>query len=170
MQVKIGKIVNSQGVMGEVRVLSNSDFKDIRFVCGAKLWIKLKRDFLEVEIEKTYKHKNFQIIKLKGYNNINDIMQFKGLDIYANAISADDLDDDEYLNSDLVGLSIVDQYDNDLGKSIEIVENPAHNLMRIKHPNNKTYLIPFNDHYIIDVDLENSKIKINNVKGLIDED
>ncbi len=170
MLVKIGKIVNSQGVMGEVRVLSNSDFMDIRFKVGNEFIVKSKKGDIKLKISKTHKHKNFQICKFEGYDNINDIMKFKGLDIYANEIKTEDLEDGEYMNKDLVNLKITDQDNKDLGKSIEIIENPAHNLVRIKHPNQKTYLIPFNDHYITDVNLQDGIITINNVRGLIDED
>lgn len=170
MLVKIGKIVNSHGVMGEVRIMSNSDFSDIRFKKGEKFAIRTKNNDHEVRIEKIYRHKNFYVCKLEGYNNINDILKYKGLDIYAKQITNDMLKEGEYLNSDLVGLNIIDQYNNDLGKSIEIIDNPAHNLVRIKHPNNKTYLIPFNDVYITDVNLASKTILINRIGGLIDED
>ncbi len=170
MLVKIGKIVNSHGVSGDVRVLSNSDFKDMRFKVGNELTVKLKKEQVVVKITKSYPHKNFQVLHFEGYNNINDIMKFKNCDVYDVEIKSEDLDEGEYLNNDLVGLKVTDQDKQDLGVTLEVIDNPAHNLLRIKHPNKKTYLIPFNDVYITDVDLDNKLIEINNVKGLIDED
>ena len=163
--LKIGKIVNTHGIKGELRVLSNSDFIDVRFKPNAKIYI----DNNEYIIEDGYLHKNFVIIKLLGFDNINDVVKFKNKDIYGDILDQDVLEEDEYFNQDLEGCSVYNQ-DNQLrGEVIEVMIGGIYNMLRIKGDNTKG-IIPFNNQFIKSVDIDNKKIVINEIKGLIDED
>ena len=161
--IKIGKIVNTHGIKGELRVLSNSDFIEKRFEENEKIYIEQK----EYIIESYYEHKNFYIIKLKNFDNINDVLKLKNKMIYANKLLNEELAEGEYFNYDLIDLNIYNQDGKKRGKVIEVVDGSAYNYLRIKY-NNKTYLIPFNNHFILDVQL-NDKIIIQEIEGLIDE-
>lgn len=126
--LKIGKIVNTHGIKGELRVLSNSDFIDVRFKPNAKIYI----DNNEYIIEDGYLHKNFVIIKLLGFDNINDVVKFKNKDIYGDILHQDVLEEDEYFNQDLEGCSVYNQ-DNQLrGEVIEVMIGGIYNMLRIK--------------------------------------
>ncbi len=163
--LKIGKIVNTHGIKGELRVLSNSDFIDVRFKPNAKIYI----DNNEYIIEDGYLHKNFVIIKLLGFDNINDVVKFKNKDIYGDILDQDVLEENEYFNQDLEGCSVYNQ-DNQLrGEVIEVMIGGIYNMLRIKGDNTKG-IIPFNNQFIESVDIDNKKIVINEIKGLIDED
>ncbi len=163
--LKIGKIVNTHGIKGELRVLSNSDFIDVRFKPNAKIYI----DNNEYIIEDGYLHKNFVIIKLLGFDNINDVVKFKNKYIYGDILDQDVLEEDEYFNQDLEGCSVYNQ-DNQLrGEVIEVMIGGIYNMLRIKGDNTKG-IVPFNNQFIKSVDIDNKKIVINEIKGLIDED
>ncbi len=164
--IKIGKIVNTHGIKGELRIRSNSDFKDIRFKIGESLFLKTKQGNVEVKIEKHYSHKTFDIVAFVGYTNINDVLQYKNLDVYARKLNAEDLAPGEYFNQQLIGLKIVNQDGEDIGKVIKVVENPASNLLRVEQEDGKKYLVPFNDNFITDVDLEKATIYIEEIGGL----
>lgn len=168
MQVAIGKIVNTQGIKGEVRVLSNSDFKDLRFVVGNELYIKMKDEYLKVKIEKYYQNKTFDIIKFYGYDNINEVIKFKNCMLYAEQLADTDLAEGEYLTNSLVGMKVIDQLGNSLGSVDEVIENPAHNILRVK-ADQDSFLVPFNQHFIIEVDTDERIIKIELIDGLINE-
>ena len=94
--IKIGKIVNTHGIKGEVRLLSKFPYKDKVFVKDMIIYIDKK--YKEV-INSYRKHKNFDMITLVGYNNINDVLKYKGLNVYVNK---DDimLDNNKYLDDD----------------------------------------------------------------------
>ena len=163
--LKIGKIVNTHGIKGELRVLSNSDFIDVRFKPNAKIYI----DNNEYIIEDGYLHKNFVIIKLLGFDNINDVVKFKNKYIYGDILDQEVLEEDEYFNQDLEGCSVYNQ-DNQLrGEVIEVMIGGIYNMLRIKGDNTKG-IVPFNNQFIESVDIDNKKIAINEIKGLIDED
>ncbi|MBL0701806.1 MAG: ribosome maturation factor RimM [Spiroplasma sp.] len=169
MQVKIGKIVNTHGIKGELRILSNSDFKELRFAIGNDIWIATKAGEVMVTIEGHFPHKTFDIVKLKDYDNINDVLQFKNLFIYDNEIATDQMEDDNYLNKDLIGCVIINEDNIKRGTVTEVIENPAHDLLRIQG-DDKKFFIPFINEFILEIDLESKTIIIDEIKGLIDED
>lgn len=160
---EIGKIVNTHGIRGELRVLSNSDFVDIRFAPDAPITIN-NQPYI---IESSYPHKNFIIIKLKGYNNINEVEYLKNQKIYAENLGVEVLADGEYFNQDLIGCDVLDQDGTKLGCVKTVVEGGAYNMLRIIGPQNG--LIPFNKHFINEVDIYKKVIFINNIPGLLDE-
>ena len=82
----LGKIVNTHGIKGEIRIISNFERKDLVFNPNFKIYIG---DDKEEKVINTYRHhKNFEMITLKGINDINDVLKYKGLDVY---IKRDDL-------------------------------------------------------------------------------
>ncbi len=163
--IKIGKLVNTHGIKGEMRIRSNSDFKDLRFQVGEKLTVKTKSGDITLTIAKHYVHKTFDIVLFEGYDNINDVLKFKNLDIYARELSQDDLAEGEYFNSQLVGMQIVNQDNEKIGIVKEVVENPGSNLLRVEHEGAK-YLVPFNERFIVDVNLTENVILIEEIGGL----
>lgn len=160
---EIGKIVNTHGINGELRVLTDSDFIKERFGLGAEIWVNDQK-FI---IEDSYQHKNFIIIKLKGYNNINEVMGLKGKMIKGQPLSHDVLAEGEYFNHDLEGCRVFNQEHIECGVVSKVVDGGNYNYLRIK--GNKSGLVPFIDSFIIDVNIDNKTIIIEEIEGLLDE-
>ena len=159
--VYLGKITNTHGIKGEIRILSNFDRKSKVFIPGMKLYIGEKK---EEEIISSYRyHKIYDMVMLEGYNDINEILKYKGKKVY---INRDDLDlkEDDYLLSDLVGLDII-YNDKSLGKVKEIVYNNSNVLLMID--GEKTFYIPVKGDFIKKVNLEKNEIIVEHVEGLI---
>ena len=139
--IKIGKIVNTHGIKGEVRILSKFPYKDKVFVKDMNIYIDKK--YKEV-ISSYRKHKNFDMITLVGYDNINDVLKYKGLNVYVNK---DDirLDSNKYLDEDIIGSNVIYKGINvGVIKDIEIYDK--YSLLVIL--GKKEYLIPYNDNLI----------------------
>lgn len=101
--IKIGKIVNTHGIKGELRLLSKFPYKDKVFINNMTIYIDKK----DKEIINTYrKHKNFDMITLKDYNNINEVLKYKGKNVYVND-SDIKLDNNKYLDEELIGLNVI---------------------------------------------------------------
>ena len=98
MKLKVGKYVNTHGIKGEIRLLSNFSRKDLVFTSGVKIYIKDK----EFVIDSYRHHKEFDMLKLKGINNINDILDLKGNDVYVNSSIID-----EFIDEDLVNYKVI---------------------------------------------------------------
>ena len=159
--IYIGKIVNTHGLKGEVRILSNFEFKDKVFVPGIRYYLGRKKEEVLV---KTYRHhKNFEMITMDGYNDINEVLRLKGLYVY---IKKSDLklDNGEYLDTDLINLEVIV---NDENKGIvkDIVDAGNNKLLLIDY-NGKNVYIPYKDEFIKSIDLNNKKIVIEPIEGM----
>ena len=160
--IKIGKIVNTHGIKGELRLLSKFPYKEKVFINNMTIYIDKK----DKEIINTYrKHKNFDMITLKGYNNINEVLKYKGKNVYVND-SDIKLDNNKYLDEELIGLNVIYE-DNNKGTIIDIERYDKTVLFNIKN-NDKEYLIPYNENIIDKIDINNKRIYIKDIKGLFD--
>ena len=159
--VLVGKIINSFGIKGEVKIKSNFTFKNRIFKENIPLFIGREK---KQEIVNTYRvHKNYDLITFKGYNNINEILKYKGADVYALRSSLN-LQEDEYLLSDLIGFNV---YDNDipLGVVIDYMDEGSNILLKIK--GTKDFFIPLNSPYIRKINSKDHLILTNKGKDLI---
>ena len=74
----VGKIVNTHGIRGEVRVIPTTDFVDERFAKDAKLYLANQQgEPLELTIESSRPHKGSILVKFDGYDNINDVEKLR---------------------------------------------------------------------------------------------
>lgn len=161
--IYIGKIVNTHGIKGEVRILSDFEKKDRVFVVGMPIYIGRKK---EKEIINSYRHhKNFEMITMKGYNDINQILKYKGLYVY---IKKEDLklEKDEYLETDLIGLSVM--VDGIKKGIVEDIGDAGHNKLLIIKSNENTIYIPYQKEFISNVDFNNGTITITPIKGMFE--
>ena len=159
--VYIGEIVNTHGLKGELRIISDFKYKDAVFTKGKKLYVGKRKQ--EVIINTYRKHKNYDMVTFDGVNDINEAIIFKNDDVY---VKREDLNIDGYVDEDIIGLDVYD-HDKYIGKVIDIVKNKQELLMIEK--NQKNYFIPFIDEFIEHIDLEQKRIDVKVIKGLIDE-
>ena len=159
--IYIGKIVNTHGIKGEVRILSDFERKDKVFIKGMNIYIGKKK---EKEIINSYRHhKNFVMITIIGYTDINQVLKYKGLNVYIKKSDLN-LDNGEYLDSDLIGLDvIVDGLVK--GKVTDIINLNGNKLIVIDSFSNKVY-VPYQKEFISIIDFTNRKIVITPIKGM----
>ena len=72
--IYIGKIVNTHGIKGEVRILSDFEYKEEVFKINNKLIV----DNNELIIKSYRKHKNYDMVTFEGIDDINDVLKYKG--------------------------------------------------------------------------------------------
>ncbi|NLL44724.1 MAG: 16S rRNA processing protein RimM [Mollicutes bacterium] len=160
--IYIGDIVNTHGIKGEVRIISDFKFKDQVFKKGIKVYVGRFKDELIINSYRT--HKIYDMVTFEGINNINDVIIYKGDQVY---INRNDIEIDGYLNEDLIGLDVyVD--DKNVGKVNYIMKSKAHDILVIG-TEDKKYMVPYVDEFVKKIDLENKSIHINKIEGLIDE-
>lgn len=156
--IKIGKIVNTHGIKGEIRLLSKFPYKDKVFVKDNTIYIDKK--YKEV-INSYRKHKNFDMITLVGYNNINEVLKYKGKYVYINKEDII-LDKDNYLDEELIGLSVI--FNNEVKGVITNIERYDKVVLFVI--DNGKYLVPYNNNLIDKIDINNKRIYIKNISGL----
>ena len=112
----------------------------------------------------TYRvHKEFDMVTFEGYNNINQVLNYLKMNVYIKRSDLE-LNNDEYILDDLIGLNVVENGET-LGKVSEIVYNGSNILLSVL--GDKNFYIPTNGDFIKKVDLENGTIETFNAKGLI---
>ncbi len=159
----IGKLVNTHGVKGEVRILSDTDTPEITFAVGNTLTYDYNGSIGELTIKTMRPHKQFILLTFEGINNINDIEYLKGSKIYC---EREELDDGEYYLRDLIGLSLYDQNNKLLGEIIDIVDQGPYENLIVKLVNEKTTNIPMVDEFEVNYDGE--KVSVNLPEGFIE--
>ncbi|MBR2840868.1 MAG: 16S rRNA processing protein RimM [Bacilli bacterium] len=155
--LKIGRIVNTHGIKGEVRVISDFKYKDDVFKEGNIIYIDGKKYII-----KSYrKHKNFDLIKLDGFDDINDVLFLKGKGVF---ISRDDYVFSGILNEDLYGKKVYDK-NKYIGVLEEIINNNGQELLVIKN-DSKNILVPYVDEFVESIDLD---IRLNLIEGFYED-
>lgn len=166
--VSIGKILNFHGIKGEVKTGFTKGREN--FISKLKTaFVKYSGEVITLTVDTVRFHKQFALIKFKEINSVNDAEKYKGLDIFVNrAEIAENLDEDEYLISDLIGMSVYSSDDEKIGTVEEVGNNNAGEILKIKDGVGNFHLIPFVKDIVPVVDLKNGMIVINNIKGLIE--
>ena len=157
--IKIGKIVNTHGIKGELRLLSKFPYKEKIFIPGMIIYIDKNKE----EIITYRKHKTFDMITLKGYTNINEVLKYKGKYAYVNKEDIA-LDKDKYLDEEIIGLTII--YENEEKGIIKNIERYDKTTLLVVKNDDKEHLIPYNENIIEKIDINNKKIYIKDIKGL----
>ncbi|MFC3931842.1 ribosome maturation factor RimM [Streptococcus dentapri] len=167
----VGRIVNTQGLQGEMRVLSVTDFAQERFKKGTKLALFDDKDnfVMTVEIASHRRHKNFDIIKFKGMYHINDVEKFKGSSLKVAEEDLSELDDGEFYYHEIIGLDIYEQ-GKKIGQIKEILQPGANDVWVVKRHGKRDLLLPYIPSVILAVDLNRGRVDVDVLEGLDDED
>ena len=156
--VCIGKLVNTHGIKGEVKLRSNFEYKDKAFVVGMNFYIGEDKE--KVTVNSYRHHKVFDMVTFKEYNYINDVLKFKGKLVYV--LKPDlALDNNSILDRDYIGMNAY--YEGVLiGKVKDIIDNNGYKLMLIG-----TKYVPFNKEFISSVSVTKKELILKNVEGLL---
>ena len=161
--VLIGKIVNTHGIKGELRILSDFEYKERIFKKGFNLYIG--KDKIKEEINSYRHHKDFEMVTFVGYNNINQVLKYLKENVYI--IKEDlNLNTDEYLEKDLIGFDVIENNEV-VGKVIAIEKtSPTNKIMEINYKG-KRVLLPYHQDFILKLYLQNKKIEVKLIEGMI---
>ena len=156
-----GKIINTFGIKGELKVNSNFQYKDRIFKENSNIYVGEKK--LQEVIKSVRVHKGYDLLTLDGYVNINEVLKYKGENIYI-LRSELNLKDNEYLLGDLIGLEVYD-LDKLIGVVIDYSDENKDVLLKVK--GDKIFYIPLIDYYIKSINVKERKIITNKGSDLI---
>ena len=158
-KVYIGKVVNTHGIKGEIRILSNFPYKDKVFRIGNSLII----DNENYKIESYRVHKGYDMVTFQSFSNINDVLFLLKKDVY---FSKDELhlNDDEILDEDLITYTVLTK-DGKKGIIQEIFMASENNkILRVYL--DKEVLIPFSSPMICHIDKNKKEILVELIEGM----
>ena len=163
---EIGQIVNTFGIKGFVKIVPFTDDLE-RFEELESVFVVKQKELIEMQIEEVKYHKNLVLVKFKGIEDINMSEKYKGCYIKIKMENARKLPKDTYFIADLIGIDVYDEDGNLLGKVDDIFNNKSHDVYVIKDDLGKQILLPSTKEVIRDVDVENNKIVVHLIDGLV---
>ena len=168
----VGRIVNTHGIRGELRILSTTDFEEERFAVGSKLAAFKKDDKKPtwVTISSSRRHKNFILVTFEGMENINLVEPFKEglLKVSMDQLAEDELEDNEYYHFEIKDCEVFSEEGELIGVVTDILETGANDVWEIKAQNGKKHYIPYIEDIVKEIDVDEKKIIIHVMEGLME--
>jgi 16S rRNA processing protein RimM len=160
----IGKIVNTHGIRGEVKIYPYSDelenFKRFKhlIVLGSP-----------IEIETARVHKGMVLVKFKGYEDANQVTALMNQLVFIERDIVGEPEEGHFI-VDLIGSSIIDQNDVLVGHLVDVLQNTTQDLYEIKRVDGKgVFLLPVVDAFVKSIDISKKVIHVFLIEGIMDE-
>ncbi|EJW14508.1 ribosome maturation factor RimM [Paenibacillus alvei] len=165
----VGKLVNTHGIRGEVKIIPTTDFPETRFAQKSELILQQPDSNINVPvtIERSRLHKNMYIVKFTQFDNINDVEKYKGWVLKVSEEQLDELDDDEYYYHEIIGCKVVTDEGEELGVIEEILSPGANDVWVVKPAKGKSILLPVIDDVVLEVNVQEKIVKVHIMEGLI---
>ena len=157
--IRVGQIVGAFGIKGQVKVKPLTDFIE-RFDVGKRL--RLHDDW--VTVKACGEHKGSLVLTLSGVSDRTNAESLQWAYLEAVAEERPELDEDEFLTSDLIGLQAVDEDGISLGIVKRVDRYPAHDVLVIGD-----VLVPAVSQFVVKVDLDGKKIVLRPIPGMFEE-
>lgn len=162
----IGKIVNTQGIKGEMRVIPQTDVTE-RFELLDKVYVDNRGVLKAFDIENVRYHKQFVLLKLKGIDDMTTAERYKESLVKIPSEMALPCEEDEYYIRDLYDMTVTDAEGKKIGILTDIIFTAANDVYVITPEEGKDILIPAIKDCILDVDVKNKTMKVFIPEGLI---
>lgn len=168
---EIGKIVNTHGVKGELKIVPLTD--------DARRFDKLKCAYVSSEITENMQkyefenikyHKNFVILKFKGVDDANEAEKFKDKFVIINREDAVKLPEGAFFICDLIDSEVYDENANKLGVLVDVLQTGSNDVYVVRDENKNELLIPALKSVVKEVSIEDKKITVQLPQGLIDDE
>lgn len=165
-RLEVGQIVNTFGIKGFVKV--KPWVNDIeRFDDLKKVYVKIKKEEKELEIEEVKYHKDMVLIKFKGIETVEQAETLRNSYLEINREDAIPLEEGTYFIADLLESDVYTDEGELLGKLEDIYNSGSKDIYVVKNELGKTVLLPGIPEVIKEVNIEESKIIVHLLKGLV---
>jgi 16S rRNA processing protein RimM len=107
------------------------------------------------------------ILKFKGFDNIDGIEKYRGKDLLITRENAVPLEEGEYFIYDLIDSEVYSDEGRKLGILTEVMTNAANDVYVVRMEDGKELLLPAIKDCILNVDVDNKKITVHVMNGLL---
>lgn len=164
--IKVGKIITSHGIKGEVKVFPLTD--DVKRFSQLK-YAYIGEKKIKVQLENAKYYKNLAILKFKEFNDINEILTFKDCYLYVDEEGKIKLPKDHYFIYELLECKVYDTKSKLIGEIVDVLQGPSNDVYVVKNvETNKENLIPVVKRFVIDVNISEKRITIDPIEGMIE--
>lgn len=166
----VGKIVNTHGIRGEVRVISKTDFAEERYAPGNTLYIFKEgaNEPIKVVVDSHRIHKNFDLLTFEGMHSIQDVEHFKGSLVKIDETQLTELDEGEFYFHEIIGCKMYTDQMEEIGTIREIIATGANDVWVVKRKVGKDLLIPYIEEIVKEINIEEKTVIITPMEGLLD--
>ena len=164
--LQVGVISSTHGVRGEVKVYPTTDYA-LRFKELKNVILDTGKESIPLEIENVKFFKQFVILKFKGIDNINDIEKYKRCPLLVEREDAVSLEEDEYFIADMIGMTVLTEDGQEFGVLKDVMETGANDVYVINSEEHGEVLVPAIKECILDINVEEGKMKIHLMDGLL---
>ena len=165
-KLEVGQIVNTFGIKGFVKVYPYVNdvtrFNNLKYV-----YAKSKKEEKKLEIEEVKYQKNMVLLKFKGVETVEEAEKLRNNYLEIDRSDAIPLEEGEFFIADLIGLKVFLNTGEELGILEDIYNTGSKDIYVVKDKLGKSYLLPYIDEVIKKIDLDNSKIIVHIIEGLI---
>lgn len=165
-KLEVGQIVNTFGIKGFVKVYPYVNdvarFNNLKYV-----YAKSKKEEKKLEIEEVKYQKNMVLLKFKGVETVEEAEKLRNNYLEIDRSDAIPLEEGEFFIADLIGLKVFLDTGEELGILEDIYNTGSKDIYVVKDKLGKSYLLPYIDEVIKKIDLDNSKIIVHIIEGLI---
>lgn len=162
---RIGQIVNTQGLKGEVRVYPYTD--DINRFDELEYFYIDKNLNNKYEVERVRYKGNMVIMKIKDIDSIELAEKLKTKNMYIGREQGRELEEGEFFVSDLIGLDVFTVDGEKVGVLKDVLQHAINDVYVISS-GEKEYLIPSIEKFVPTIDLDQNKMIIDPIKGMLD--
>ena len=163
---EIGQIVNTSGLKGEIKIKPFTD--DItKFNNFKTIYISIKKELKEFEIEKVRFSKNMVFLKLKGIDTIEEAENYRNLYLKVKRNKDEKLEEGTYYIVDILGCKVYTDEQKELGEVVDVFSTGSNDVYVVKDELGKQVLLPAIKDVIKNVDIENKAITVHLLEGLV---
>ncbi len=162
--LEVGKIINTHGLRGEVKVIPWTDTPDV-FEDLEKVYLK-NNDALTISSVKY--QKNNLIVKFKELGDINEAEKLKNQVLYAERSALGELPEGVYYIADLIGLSVRKETGEEVGKIKDVLQTGANDIYVVARGGAKDLLVPVIPNVVLSVDIDGGEVTVSLPDGLED--
>lgn len=163
---ELGQIVNTFGVKGQLKVKPFTDHVE-QFAELESILVVRNNEMTEMKIIEAKFHKDMVLLKLEGIDDMNAAEKYKGSYLKIRREDARKLEEGEYFIADIIGSDVYTDTGDYLGKVDDIYNTGAQDIYVVKDELGKQILLPSIKEVILNIDIENQKVTVHLLKGLI---
>lgn len=164
--LEIGQIVNTFGIKGMVKVKPFTD-NIKKFSKFKTIYVKNKNEKKEYKIQEVKYHKNMVLIKFENIDTIEQAEPLRNSYLLIDRNQEEPLEQGTYYITDLIGIQVYTENDVLLGIIDDIYNTGSSDIYVVKDEQGKQILLPAISDVILKIDLENKKIIVHLIPGLI---
>ena len=158
----VGRILAPWGIRGEVKVEVLTDFPE-RFAPQKVLYLNAR----PLEIESCRPHKQHLVVKLATIDSVEDTEKLRGQDLTIPSSELSRLPEGQYYTFQLIGLKVLTTDGEHLGQIADIMTTASNDVYIVKGKRGEI-LIPAIEDVVKSIDLEEGKMVIEAIEGLLD--